>query len=71
MKVKNLYLNKVEHLPENGSECQFTVEDVDESELEATYSIAKVQGFLPPPLMQRVFEFTMCMNTFLIAVQRD
>ncbi|MBQ5913047.1 MAG: hypothetical protein IIW93_08135 [Bacteroidaceae bacterium] len=71
MKVKNLYLNKVEHLPENGSECQFTAEDVDESELEATCSIGKVQGFLPQSLMQRVFEFTMHMNAFFMAALRD
>lgn len=51
VKAKNLYLDKVGHLPKNGSESQFDIEDVDESELEAAYSIAKVQGFLPPPLM--------------------
>ena len=51
VKAKNLYLDKVGHLPKNGSESQFDIEDVDESELEAAYSIAKVQGFLPAPLM--------------------
>jgi hypothetical protein len=71
VKAKNLYKEKVGHLPENGSECQFAVEEVDESELEAAYSIAKVQGFLPPPLMQRVFEFTMHMNAFFMAALRD
>ena len=51
VKAKNLYLDKVGHLPKNGSESQFDIEDVDESELETAYSIAKVQGFLPPPRM--------------------
>ena len=55
----------------NGSECQFAVEEVDESELEVAYSMAKVQGFLPPPLMQRVFKFTMHMNAFFMAALRD
>ena len=71
VKAKNLYQENIGHLPENGSECQFAVEEVDESELEAAYSIAKAQGFLPPPLMQRVFEFTMHMNAFFMAALRD
>ena len=71
VKAKDLYLETAGHMPEADPCCQFAVEDVEESELEAAYSIAKAQGFLPPPLMERVFEFTMYMNTFFIAAQRD
>ena len=31
VKAKNLYQENIGHLPENGSECQFAVEEVDES----------------------------------------
>ena len=48
--------------------CLFPIEDVDESELAAAYSIAKAQGFLPPPLMERMLDFTMHMNSFFLTI---
>lgn len=50
--------------------CLFPIEDVDESELAAAYSIAKAQGFLPPPLMERMPDFTMHMNSFFLTIQK-
>jgi len=46
----------------------FAIEDVDESELAFAYSIAKDQGFLPPPLMERMLDFTMHMNSFFLTI---
>ena len=70
-KAKKLYVEKCSKLPQRGCCCRFSVEDIDESELEAAYSIAKAQGFLPPPLMDRMFDFTMHMNSFFLAAQED
>lgn len=71
VKAKELYMESVGHLPQNGSYCQFISVDIDESELEAAYSIAKAQGFLPPPLVARVYDFAVYMNAFFMATQRD
>ena len=68
-KAKGLYVEKYGKLPQREYCCQFAVEEVEESELEAAYSIAKAQGFLPPPLMGRMFDFTMHMNSFFLATQ--
>lgn len=70
-KAKGLYVKKCGELPLNEGCCQFLVEDVDESELETAYSIVKAQGFLPPPQMARLFDFTMYMNSFFIAAQEN
>ena len=71
IKAKHLYTTTVGNPPKYACVCQFAVTDVDECEVEAAYSIAKAQGILPPPLMERVFDFTMYMNTFFIAAQKD
>lgn len=55
-------------VPEIVCMCPFAIEVVDESELAAAYSIAKAQGFLPPPLMERMLDFTMHMNSFFLTV---
>lgn len=70
-KAKELYVEKCGELPQRECCCQFSVEDVDESELKAAYSIAKAQGFLPPPIMERIFDFTMHMNSFFLTAQED
>ena len=57
--------------PQFGTLGEYGFGGIGTPELEAAYSIAKVQGFLPPPLMQRVFEFTMHMNAFFMAALRD
>ena len=70
-KAKGLYMEAGGTLPEVDSVCQFAFGEVDDNELEAAYSIAKTQGFLPPPLMGRIGEFTMHMNRFFIAAQQS
>ena len=55
-------------VPEIVHMCPFAIEDVDESELASAYSIAKAQGFLPPPLMERMLDFTMHMNSFFLTI---
>ena len=70
-KAKEIYEEKCGELPQREYCCPFAIEEVEESELLAAYSIAKAQGFLPPPLMDRMFDFTMHMNSFLIAAQED
>ena len=71
VKAKNLYFETTGHMPENDSNCQFVGKSVEESELEAAYSIVKAQGFLPPSLMERIFDFATYMNSFFMAVQRE
>ena len=39
-------------------------------QMDAVYSIAKAQGFLPPPMLQQIGQFTMMMNGFFIEAQR-
>lgn len=70
-KAKELYVEKCEERPQRACCRQFAVEEVDERELAAAYSIAKAQGFLPPPLMERMFDFTMHMNSFFLAAQEE
>lgn len=71
IKAKELYVEKCGELPQRECCCKFAVEEVDESELVAAYSIAKAQGFLPPPIMERMFDFTMHMNSFFLTAQED
>ncbi|MBR4389814.1 MAG: hypothetical protein IKT00_11620 [Prevotella sp.] len=42
----------------------------DDSEMLAVYTIAKEQGFLPPPMLGLIGDFTMQINRFFMAAQK-
>ena len=44
--------------------------NVDDNQMEAVYTIAKEQGFLPPPMLEMIKEFTLQLNHFFIAAQQ-
>jgi len=43
---------------------------VDDQQMESVYIIAKEQGFLPPPMLELIKDFTFQLNRFFIAAQQ-